>query len=176
VADNVARTSPAPKALATPSDLEANEVQAIADALNPLIADAFALYTKIKNYHWHLSGSHFKEYHEMLDEHADQALGTIDPLAERVRKVGGTTIRSISHISSLQNKEDDNDDFVEPVEMLRRLVDDNRDTAARARAAHEVVEECRDYPTSDLLEDVIDGAEERMWFLYELARGEENTA
>src|SRR5919205_3161464 len=110
---------PVPAPLATPTDLTAQEVQAVTEAVNPLIGDAFALYVKTKNYHWHLAGSHFRDYHLMFDEQADAIFASIDPLAERARRIGGTTIRSISHISHLQTIEDDNDDFVSPEEMIQ---------------------------------------------------------
>ncbi|WP_047866042.1 Dps family protein [Rubrobacter aplysinae] len=170
------KTFPAPEELATPTDLSPDEAQAVTEAVNPLIADTFALYTKTKNFHWHLSGSHFRDYHLLLDEHAEQILATVDPMSERVRKIGGTTIRSISHISELQSIEDDNEEYVHPGEMLRRLIEDNRHIVQKVRSAHEVADGCRDYKTSDVLEDVLEGAEERMWFLYETSKGENNTA
>lgn len=176
MAEATVRTLPAPPELATPTDLEPGEVQKVTDALNSLIADAFALYAKTKNFHWHLSGSHFRDYHKLLDDQAGQILATIDPMAERVRKIGGTTIRSISQISGLQTIEDDNDEFVEPGEMMRRLMEDNRHSARKARSAHRVADECRDYPTSDLLETVLDDAENRMWYLHEIVQGNGNTA
>ncbi len=127
---------PAAKQLATKTDLTAQETQAITEALNPLIADAFALYVKTKNFHWHLSGSHFREYHLLFDEQAEAIFGSIDILAERVRRVGGTTIRSISNISDLQTIQDDNDEFVTPGEVARRLMEDNAHMAKMQRAAH----------------------------------------
>src|SRR6476661_8878655 len=123
--------------LTTPTDLGANAQKDIAGALNALLADTFALYMKTKNFHWHLSGSHFRDYHLLFDEHADAIFASIDILAERVRRVGGTTIRSISHISELQTIEDDNNEFVTPGQMARRLMDDNAHIAKMQRAAHE---------------------------------------
>src|SRR5512146_1273053 len=124
--DGRVKTYPAPKQLATTTDLTSQEVRAITEALNPLVADAFALYVKTKNFHWHLSGSHFRDYHLLFDEHAEAIFGSIDTLAERVRRIGGTTIRSISHISQLQTISDDNDEFVSAGEMAQRLLADNR--------------------------------------------------
>ncbi|GAC1404399.1 MAG: hypothetical protein NVSMB56_18990 [Pyrinomonadaceae bacterium] len=117
---------PSPRQLATPTDLKPKEVKAVVEAVNPLIADSFALYVKTKNFHWHLSGSHFRDYHLLFDEQADAIFESIDILAERMRRIGGTTLRSISHISQLQTIEDDNDEFVPPDQMIRRLLDDNR--------------------------------------------------
>ncbi|AZI45018.1 DNA starvation/stationary phase protection protein (plasmid) [Deinococcus psychrotolerans] len=166
---------PAPAALKTPTDLTPDQVSAVVGAVNPLIADAFAVYLKTKNFHWHLSGSHFRDYHLMLDEQADQLLGSTDPLAERVRKLGGTTLRSISHISSLQTVQDNNADFVTPLDMLRELMADNQSIAANMRKAHEVCDDARDYATSSLLEVLIDETERRTWFLFEAAQGGEQT-
>ncbi|HKD76552.1 MAG TPA: DNA starvation/stationary phase protection protein, partial [Ktedonobacterales bacterium] len=138
------KSYPVARQLATPTDLSQQAVQAITGALNPLIADAFALYVKTKNFHWHLAGSHFRDYHLLFDEHADQIFASIDILAERVRRVGGTTIRSIGHIGQLQTIEDDNNEFVPASEMLRRLMDDNATIAKAQRAAHEVCEHHHD--------------------------------
>jgi starvation-inducible DNA-binding protein len=164
----------APPALATPTDLSPQGVQAIAEAINPLVADAFALYVKTKNFHWHLSGSHFRDYHLLLDEHADQIFATIDVLAERVRKIGGTTIRSISHIGALQTVQDDNEEFVTPFQMVQRLIADNKTMAASMRAAHEVADENKDVATASLLEVFIDETERRTWFLFEISQGGEH--
>ena len=130
------KSYPASRQLATPTDFKPQEVQRITEALNPLIADAFALYVKTKNFHWHLSGSHFRDYHLLFDEHADQIFASIDMLAERVRRVGGATIRSISHVSQLQTISDDNEDFVPAGEMIKRLMEDNAHMAETQRAAH----------------------------------------
>ena len=169
------KTFPAPRQLATQTDLKPQEVQRITEALNPLIADAFALYVKTKNFHWHLSGSHFRDYHLLFDEHADQIFASIDILAERVRRVGGTTIRSISHVSQLQTIQDDNEEFVSPGDMVRRLMEDNAHICVNQRAAHEVCEQCRDVATASLLEVIIDETERRKWFLFEVYQGENNT-
>jgi len=169
------KSYPAARQLATPTDLTQQEVQAITDALNPLVADAFALYVKTKNFHWHLSGSHFRDYHLLFDEHAEQIFNSIDTLAERVRRVGGATIRSISHISQLQTIQDDNDEFVPAGEMVRRLMEDNAHLAQLQRAAHEVCEKNRDVATASELEVIIDETERRKWFLFEVYQGMSNT-
>ena len=175
-AKGVARTrsvSPAP--LATVTDLSQEQVQTVTETVNPLIADAFALYIKTKNFHWHLSGSHFRDYHLLLDKQADAIFESIDPMAERVRRIGGTTIRSIEHISKLQTIQDDNDDFVPAGEMIRRLMNDNAHSAQNIRAAIEVCEENKDFATSNTLEEILDATERRKWFLYEVLQGEDNT-
>ena len=158
-------------ALATPTDLTAAEVAAVTEAVNPLIADAFALYVKTKNFHWHLSGVHFRDFHVLFDEQAEAILESIDPLAERVRRIGGTTLRSISHISDLQTIPDDNDEFVSPDEMIHRLLADNQKMAKAQRAAVDVCDENRDTPTGNLLQEILDGTERRIWFLFEIAQG-----
>jgi starvation-inducible DNA-binding protein len=158
------------KPLATTTDLNANEVRAVVQAVNPLIADAFALYVKTKNFHWHLSGPRFRDYHLLFDEHAAAILESIDPLAERVRKIGGTTLRSIEHIGRLQTIADDDDDFVRPLDMVRRLLADNRKMAEAQRAAIDVCEEHRDSPTANILQEILDGTERRVWFLFELTQ------
>ncbi|OLV16223.1 Dps family protein [Deinococcus marmoris] len=174
-APSKAAAYPAPDALKTPSDMKDEGIQKIVEAINPIIADAYAAYLKTKNFHWHLSGSHFRDYHLMFDEQAEQLLGSTDPLAERVRKLGGTTLRSISHIFSLQTVQDNNADFVTPLDMLRELMADNQSIAASMRAAHETCDDARDYATSSLLEVLIDETERRVWFLFEAAQGAENT-
>ena len=162
--------APVPAPLATVSDLAPQEVQAVTEALNPLVADLFALYLKTKNFHWHLSGPHFRDYHLLFDAQVDQIFAGIDLLAERVRRVGGTTIRSIGHVSQLQTLADDNDAFVAAGEMVRRLRDDNAQLARAQRAAHAICERCRDYATASILETLIDEAERRKWFLFEVAQ------
>jgi starvation-inducible DNA-binding protein len=162
-----AKTQSVSKQLATPTDLKAEGAAEIVASLNPLIADSLALYIKTKNFHWHLSGMHFRDLHLMFDEQADQLIASVDPLAERVRKLGGTTLKSIGHISQTQMLKDDNDEFVTPLEMLRRLLKDNQQMAASQRAAHEVCDDHRDYATSSLLEVSIDETERRIWFLFE---------
>jgi starvation-inducible DNA-binding protein len=144
------------------------------EAINPLIADAFALYVKTKNFHWHVASSHFRDYHLLFDEQADAIFGSIDLLAERVRRIGGTTIRSIGHIRGLQTLEDDDEDFVLPEQMIRRLIDDNRRLAANQRAAIEVCEMNRDTPTGNILQDILDQTEKRIWFLHAVSQGGHN--
>ena len=175
VGDSKTRNRPSLDHLATPTDLKAEEVQAVVEAVNPIVADAFALYVKCKNFHWHLSGSHFRDYHLLFDEQADSVFDSIDDLAERVRRIGGTTLRSIGHISKLQTISDDDDDFVPPGEMVQRLLADNRHLAEVQRAAIETCEQNRDTPTSNLLQEVLDQTERRIWFLYEVSQGMENT-
>jgi starvation-inducible DNA-binding protein len=171
-----ATARPVPRQLATPTDLSPEGVRAITEALNGLVADAFALYVKTKNYHWHLASSHFRGYHLLFDEQATQIFATIDPLAERVRKIGGTTIRSIGHIGSLQSVEDSDEDFVTPADMVRRLMEDNKTMAARMRKAHDTCDEYRDVASASVLEVFIDETERRTWFLFEVAQsGEEPT-
>jgi starvation-inducible DNA-binding protein len=165
------KSSTTPAELATPTDLTPEEVQAICDAVNPLIADAFALYVKTKNYHWHVAGPHFRDYHLLLDEQADAILESTDTLAERVRRIGGTTIHSITHISQLQTIGDDDDEFVPPEQMIERLIADNRHLAERQRAAIEVCDGNRDTPTGNLLQDILDQTEKRIWFLHEMSQG-----
>lgn len=157
----------APSKLATPNDLGSAACQKVAAAINPLVADAFALYVKSKNYHWHMSGSHYRDYHLLLDEQSDQIFAMIDVLAERVRKLGVTTIHSIQHISRLQNVRDDDDAFVEPREMIHRLMEDNKRYAARMRDAHKICDDNNDVATASILEVFIDETERRTWFLYE---------
>ncbi|WP_149401726.1 Dps family protein [Dictyobacter arantiisoli] len=164
-----------PAQLATVTDLNSEEVQAVSNAVNPLIADAFALYTKTKNFHWHLSGSHFRDYHKLFDQQAGTILASIDVMAERVRRIGGTTIRSISMISELQTIKDDNDDFVPPGEMVKRLMDDNTHIAQMIRAAIEAAEHSRDNATANALEEILDETERRKWFLFEVMQGKDNT-
>ncbi len=159
------------EALATPTDISENGVKAIAAALNGLCADAFALYVKTKNFHWHMSGPHFRDYHLLLDEQADQIEDSIDPLAERVRKLGQTTLRSIGHIGKLQSIKDNDEAFVSPGEMLKELEDDNRAMARAMRKAHELCDDNDDAGTAGLLEAFIDETERRAWFLFEANRG-----
>jgi starvation-inducible DNA-binding protein len=166
---------PVPTQLATKTDLSPQEIKAITEAVNPLVADAFALYVKTKNFHWHLYGSHFRDYHELFDEHAEAILESIDIMAERVRRVGGTTIRSISHIGQLQTIQDDNNSLVPPGEMVRNLMEDNGHIAKMIRGAIEVCDKNRDSPTSNLLQDILDKTERRKWFLYEIIQGSKNT-
>ena len=159
------------RALATPTDLTPAEVAAVAGAVNPLISDALALYVKIKNYHWHVSGPRFRDLHLLLDEQAEQVLESIDPLAERLRKIGATTLRSLGHARTLSGINDDDDDFVSPQRMVERLLADHVRVTARLRGAIEVCERSRDKATADALLEVIDQCERRTWFLHEIAQG-----
>lgn len=168
------RSYPAPKQLATPTDLKPEEVQTIVETINPLIADAFALFLKTKNFHWHVAGSHYRDYHLLLDEQAASILESIDPLAERVRRIGGTTIRSVAHVNQLQTIADNHQDFVPADEMIAELIEDNRQMAEHQRAAIEITEEKRDTPTSNLLQELLDQTERRIWFLYEVSMGGQN--
>ena len=157
-------------ALATPTGLSRNATADISGALNALLADMFALYLKTKNFHWHVSGPHFRDYHLLLDEHGEQIFAATDDVAERVRKVGGTTLRSIGHIARLQRIPDNDADFVTPLDMLAELREDNAALAARMRETHAVCDEHGDVATASLLENWIDEAERRIWFLYEAGR------
>jgi len=157
-------------ALATPTDLKPNAVRDIAGALNILLVDMFALYLKTKNFHWHMSGPHFRDYHLLLDEHSEQIFATTDDIAERVRKIGGATLRSIGHIGRLQRVEDNDADYVTPLDMLAELRDDNKELAANLRETHGLCDEEGDVATASLLENWIDEAERRTWFLFEASR------
>ncbi len=156
--------------LATPSDLKSEATADIAAALNGVLADVFALYLKTKNFHWHMSGPHFRDYHLLLDEQGDQLYAMTDPIAERIRKVGGTTLRSIGHIARMQRISDNDADYVDPLDMLAELREDNKTLAARLREAHNVTDEHRDIASSSLLENWIDETERRTWFLFESSR------
>ncbi|MCE0483513.1 MAG: DNA starvation/stationary phase protection protein [Methylacidiphilales bacterium] len=158
--------------LATVTDLEPKATRDISNALNGLLADVFALYLKTKNFHWHMSGPHFRDYHLLLDDHADHIFAMTDPLAERVRKIGGVTLRSIGHIARLQRVSDNNSDFVGPDEMLAELRDDNRELTTRLREAHEICDENDDVASASLIENWIDETERRTWFLFEATRKE----
>ena len=158
-------------ALDTPTDLSPEAVGAVSEALNALLADTFALYVKTKNFHWHVSGPHFRSYHLLLDEQSQQILETVDELAERVRKIGGTTVRSIGQIARLMRIRDNDDNFVPPLEMLSELMADNKTMIQTMRAAHKVADKHEDVATTSLLEQFIDGAERRTWFLFEASRG-----
>ncbi|SIR30010.1 DNA starvation/stationary phase protection protein [Bosea sp. TND4EK4] len=157
-------------ALRTPTDLGANATTDIAAALTGVLADMFALYLKTKNFHWHMSGPHFRDYHLMLDEQGEQIFATTDALAERVRKVGGTTLRSVGHIGRIQRLLDNDADYVTPQDMLAELADDNRSLTGFLRAAHGVCETHNDVASTSLIEVWIDEAERRSWFLYETIR------
>ncbi len=156
--------------LITPTDLGKAASENIAGSMNALLADVFALYLKTKNFHWHMSGPHFRDYHLLLDEQADQLYAMTDPIAERIRKTGGTTLRSIGHIARIQRVKDNDADYVEPLDMLAELREDNMTLAARLREVHVVVDELRDIATASLIENWIDETERRTWFLYESGR------
>jgi starvation-inducible DNA-binding protein len=156
--------------LQTPTDLGANATKDIAGAINALLADTFALYLKTKNFHWHMSGPHFRDYHLLLDEQSDQIFAMTDVLAERVRKLGGRTIRSIGEVSRQQRIADNDADYVTPDDMLAELRDDNHRFVSAMREAHDVCEEHGDVATTSLLEVYIDETERRVWFLYEAGR------
>jgi starvation-inducible DNA-binding protein len=156
--------------LRTATDLSAEAVSAVAGALNPLLADAFALYLKTKNFHWHMSGPHFRDYHLLLDEQGEQIFAMTDELAERVRKIGGATVKSIGHVARLQRIRDNNEDFVAAVDMLRELMEDNKAFTTNMREAHEVADQNNDSATTSLLENFIDETERRTWFLFEATR------
>jgi starvation-inducible DNA-binding protein len=156
--------------LATPTDLKPAATRDIAGAMNAVLADVFALYLKTKNFHWHMSGPHFRDYHLLLDEQADQLFAMTDAIAERVRKIGGSTLRSIGQISHMQRVQDNDADYVEPQDMLAEVREDNKELAARLREAHNVCEQHRDIATASLIEVWIDETERRTWFLFEAAR------
>ena len=156
--------------LRTPTDLKDTATRDVAAAMNVILADVFALYLKTKNFHWHLSGPHFRDYHLLFDEQADQIFAMTDPIAERVRKVGGSTLRSIGHIARMQRVMDNDAEYVEPSDMLAELREDNKALAGRLREAHNVCEEHRDIATASLIEVWIDETERRTWFLYEAGR------
>src|SRR5262245_61294335 len=158
--------------LNTPTDLTGEATRDVTGALNAILADVFALYLKTKNFHWHLSGPHFRDYHLMFDEQADQVFAMTDPIAERVRKIGGSTIKSIGQISHLQRVLDNDADYVEPEDMLVELCEDNKALTARLREAHNVCDEHRDIATASLIEVWIDETERRTWFLFEAGRRE----
>jgi starvation-inducible DNA-binding protein len=156
--------------LVTPTDLGAKASADISGAMNAILADVFALYLKTKNFHWHMSGPHFRDYHLLLDEQSDQIYEMTDPIAERIRKVGGATLRSIGHISRLQRIKDNDADYVDPQDMLAELREDNQSLAARLREVHDVVDEARDIAAASLIENWIDETERRVWFLFEASR------
>src|SRR5450631_58347 len=156
--------------LDTPTDIPQAAVDKISAALNTLLADAFALYVKTKNFHWHVSGRHFRDYHLLLDQQSDDIFATTDQLAERVRKLGGTTLRSIGQIGKLQTINDNNESYVPPREMLRELMEDNKHVAAAMRKAHKLCDDHEDSGTAGLLETFIDETERRTWFLFEASR------
>jgi starvation-inducible DNA-binding protein len=172
---NVSKVSKSEKVspdLDTPTDLSQAAVDKISASLNTLLADAFALYMKTKNFHWHVSGRHFRDYHLMLDEQSDAIFATTDQIAERVRKLGGTTLRSIGQVAKLQTIKDNNEAYVPPREMLRELMEDNKHVATAMRKAHKLADDHEDSGTAGLLELFIDETERRTWFLFEASRQE----
>ena len=156
--------------LATPSDIDPKAVKEITGGLNALLADLFALYLKTKNFHWHLSGPHFRDYHLLLDDHGDQIFGITDDIAERVRKLGGTTVRSIGHIARLQRVKDNDADYVTPADMLSELHEDEKALVLSMRAVHALCDDTGDVATASLLENCIDESQRRSWFLFEATR------
>lgn len=156
--------------LKTPSGLHEDAVRDISGAMNALLADVFALYLKTKNFHWHMSGPHFRDYHLLFDDQGDQILAMTDPLAERVRKIGGTTLRSIGHVGKLQRIADNDADYVDPQDMLAELRDDNADLLASMRETRSLCDEHGDVAGTSLLENWIDETEQRVWFLFETSR------
>jgi len=171
-----AKTEKTAPDLDTPTDLSPDGVEKVSAALNVILADTFALYLKTKNFHWHISGRHFRDYHLMLDEQSEAIFATTDQIAERVRKIGGITLRSIGQISKLQTIKDNNEDYVPPREMLRELMEDNKHVAAAMRKAHDVCDENDDIASASLLENFIDETERRTWFLCEARRQEGSNA
>jgi starvation-inducible DNA-binding protein len=157
-------------ALRTPTDLNAEGVSEISSSLRELLADVFALYVKTKNFHWHMSGPHFRDYHLLLDEHGEQIFAMTDDIAERARKIGGTTLRSISDISEHQRLHDNNAEFVGPKEMLTELVEDNQQLTKFLRSTHDICDRHNDVATASLIENWIDETERRTWFLFEAAQ------
>ena len=158
--------------LRTPTDLTAEATRDVTGALNAILADVFALYLKTKNFHWHLSGPHFRDYHLLFDEQAEQIFAMTDPIAERVRKIGGSTVKSIGQISRLQWVLDNDADYVDPDDMLAELCEDNKALTARLREVHDLCGEHRDVATASLIEVWIDETERRTWFLFEASRPE----
>jgi starvation-inducible DNA-binding protein len=156
--------------LEIPTDLNHNAVVEISKELRPLLADVFALYLKTKNFHWHMSGHHFRDYHLLLDEHAEQIFAMTDDIAERARKIGGTTLHSISDVSRYQRLQDNNEEFVTPNEMLTELCNDNQELTRSLRSTHEVCDRHNDVATASLIETWIDETERRTWFLSEVTR------
>jgi starvation-inducible DNA-binding protein len=161
--------------LITPTDFGVKASADIAGGLNAILADVFALYLKTKNFHWHMSGPHFRDYHLLLDEQADQLYAMTDPIAERIRKIGGSTLRSIGHIARLQRIKDNDATYVDPLDMLAELREDNKTLAARLREMHAVVDEHRDIASASLIESWIDETERRTWFLFESSRRGDKT-
>lgn len=162
-------------ALATPTDLDRNATRDISGVMNAVLADVFALYLKTKNFHWHMSGPHFRDYHLLLDEQSTQIFAMTDDIAERVRKVGGQTLKSIGQIAKLKHVLDNDADYVEPSDMLAELCEDNKALAARLREAHAVCDEHDDFATTSLIENWIDETERRVWYLFESGRMQDSS-
>jgi starvation-inducible DNA-binding protein len=156
--------------LTTPTDLSQSAVKDISNAMNAILADVFALYVKTKNFHWHVSGPHFRDYHLLLDEHADQIFAMTDDIAERVRKIGGMTLRSIKQIDDMRRIQDNDATYVEPPDMIAELLEDNRALTARLREAHDLCDEHKDIATASMIEVWVDQTERRTWFLFETTR------
>ena len=156
--------------LLTPTDLSADNIKNVAALMNAVLADVFGLYLKTKNFHWHMSGPHFRDYHLLLDEQGDQLFAMTDLIAERIRKIGGSTLRSIGHVARIQRVKDNDAEYVDPQDMLAELRQDNMALTGRLREVHEMVDECRDIATASLIENWIDEAERRTWFLFEASR------
>ncbi len=161
-----------PDQIGRTADLDGEATATLAERLNATLADSFALYIKTKNFHWHVSGPHFRDYHLLLDEQSEQIFGTTDEIAERVRKIGGTTLRSIGQVAKLQTLADNDESYVPPREMLRELMNDNKKVAAAMRKAHDIADKYEDVATASLLENFIDATERRTWFLFEASRQE----
>ncbi|GHF61231.1 starvation-inducible DNA-binding protein [Deinococcus metalli] len=166
-------THTTPAALATPTDLTPGQVTAVTEAVNPLIADALALYIKTENFHWHLSGRRFRDLHLLFDEQADALLDSVDVLAERVRKLGGLTLRSVGHVAQLTQIKDDDRAFVSPQDMVQTLLDDNRRIATAQRRAIDICDDHKDSPTGNILQELLDGTERRIWFLFEITQADD---
>lgn len=156
--------------LKTPTDLKSNATKSVAEALNGALADSFALYLKTKNFHWHVSGPHFRDYHLLLDEQSAEILAMTDLIAERARKIGGTTLRSVGQISRETRVADNDADYVDPLDMLAELREDNNDLVGRMRELHDLCDEHGDIATASLLENWVDETEKRVWFLFETGR------
>jgi starvation-inducible DNA-binding protein len=161
--------------LVTPTDLKPAATRDISASMNAILADVFALYIKTKNFHWHMSGPHFRDYHLLLDEHATQLFEMTDPIAERIRKLGGSTLRSVGHIARTQRILDNDANFVQPLDMLAELREDNKTLATSLREVHNVCDEHRDIATASLIEVWIDETERRTWFLFEASRSGDST-
>ena len=164
-----------PASLLTPNDLGDNGRQAIADSVNKLVADAFVLYAKTKNFHWHMTGPHFRDYHRLLDDQGDAIFATTDPLAERVRKLGKKTVHSMGEMIKISHLKENDAPFVAPLDMLRELMSDNKKMAAAMRETHDLCDEHDDVATASLLEEYIDATELRTWFLFETIQGSDQS-